>query len=99
MSLVLVYESKGLLIGEGVGQATAQAIRALIAADPDVASIRRLATMYLGPEDVMLAVEVHFRRDGSVADTRRAIDRMTRAIRARYPRIRHVFLDASSISG
>jgi hypothetical protein len=40
---------------------------------------------------------VRFRRDGSVADTRHAIGRMSNAIRAKYPRIRHVFLDASTI--
>jgi len=97
IALVMVYESKGLLIGEGVAKETAHGVRALIAAESDVESIGKLGTLYLGPEDVMLAVEVRFRRDGSVADTRHAIGRMSNAIRAKYPRIRHVFLDASSI--
>jgi len=97
IALVMVYESKGLLIGEGVSRATAQSVREIISAESEVESIGKLGTMYLGPEDVMLAVEVRFRRDKSVADTRHAIGRMTNAIRAKYPRIRHVFLDASSI--
>ena len=97
IALVMVYESKGLLIGEGVTKETAHGVRALIAAESEVESIGKLGTLYLGPEDVMLAVEVRFRRDGSVADTRHAIGRMSSAIRAKYPRIRHVFLDASSI--
>jgi len=97
IALVMVYESKGLLIGEGVTKETAHGVRALIAAESEVESIGKLGTLYLGPEDVMLAVEVRFRRDGSVADTRHAIGRMSNAIRAKYPRIRHVFLDASSI--
>jgi len=97
IALVMVYESKGLLIGEGVAKETAHGVRALIAAESDVESIGKLGTLYLGPEDVMLAVEVRFRRDGSVADTRHAIGRISNAIRAKYPRIRHVFLDASSI--
>jgi len=97
IALVMVYESKGLLVGEGVTKETAHGVRALIAAESEVESIGKLGTLYLGPEDVMLAVEVRFRRDGSVADTRHAIGRMSNAIRAKYPRIRHVFLDASSI--
>jgi len=97
IALVMVYESKGLLIGEGVTKETAHGVRALIAAESEVESIGKLGTLYLGPEDVMLAVEVRFRRDGSVADTRHAIGRISNAIRAKYPRIRHVFLDASSI--
>lgn len=99
IAFVMVYESKSLLVGEGVGRNTAQGIRELIAADPNVQSIGRLATMYLGPDEVMLAVEVHFRADDSGYERRRAITRMTRAIQARYPRIRHVFLDASWLGG
>jgi divalent metal cation (Fe/Co/Zn/Cd) transporter len=95
----MVYESKGLLVGEGVRRETAQGIRDLITADPGVESIGKLATMYLGPDEVMLAVEVHFRQDGSGDERRRSIARMTRAIRDQYPRIRHVFLDASSLGG
>lgn len=97
IALVMVYESKGLLIGEGVERGTTQGLRALISADPAVRGIGKLATMYLGPDDIMLAVEVHFHDDNSLDDTRRAIGRMTDAIRDRYPRIRHVFLDALSI--
>lgn len=99
IALVMVYESKSLLVGEGVGRKTAQGIRELIAADPGVQSIGKLATMYLGPDEVMLAVEVHFRPDGTGDERRRSIARMTRAIRDQYPRIRHVFLDASWLGG
>lgn len=99
IALIMVYESKGLLVGEGVGRATAEGITALITADPGVQSIGKLATMYLGPDEVMLAVEVHFRPDGTGDERRRSIARMTRAIRAKYPRIRHVFLDASWLGG
>jgi cation diffusion facilitator family transporter len=99
IALVMVYESKSLLVGEGVGRTTAQTLRALIASDPAVESIGRLATMYLGPDEVMLALEIRFRSDRSLGETRAAISRMTNAIRARYPRIRHVFIDASAIGG
>jgi cation diffusion facilitator family transporter len=97
IAVVMVYESKSLLVGEGVGRATAQALRTLIASDAAVQSIGKLATLYLGPEDVMLAVEIRFHADNSLDDTRHAIGRITRSIREKYPRIRHVFLDASSI--
>jgi cation diffusion facilitator family transporter len=97
IALVMVYESKGLIVGEGVGRATAQGLRSLIASDAAVQSVGKLATMYLGPQDVMLAVEIHFHADNSLEGTRHAIGRITRQIREKYPRIRHVFLDASSI--
>jgi cation diffusion facilitator family transporter len=97
IALVMVYESKGLLIGEGVETRTTEGLRALLSAEPDVESIGKLITMYLGPDEIMLAIEIRFRRDNAAADNRRAIARLTAAIQKKYPRIRHVFLDASSI--
>ena len=97
IAVVMVYESKSLLVGEGVEKRTAQDLRALIGADPAVTSIGRIATLYLGPDDVILALEVRFHGTDSTAETRHAIARLTGAIQERYPRMRHVFLDASSI--
>jgi divalent metal cation (Fe/Co/Zn/Cd) transporter len=94
----MVYESKCLLVGEGVSRKTAQDLRTLIAGDPAVERVGKLATMYLGPEDVMLAVEIRFHSDNSLEDIRCAIARITQAIRERQPRVRHVFLDALSIA-
>lgn len=97
IAIVMVYESKSLLVGEGVGKNTLRELRGLIAADPAVQSIGRLATLYLGPDDVMLAIDVRFQDASPTVDTRHAIARLTRTIKDRYPRIRHVFIDASSI--
>jgi cation diffusion facilitator family transporter len=98
VALVMVFESKSLLVGEGVERRTAQELRALIGADPAVTSIGRIATLYMGPDDVILALEIRFHGEKSTAETRHAIARLTRAIQERYPRMRHVFLDASSIA-
>ena len=98
IALVMVYESKSLLIGEGVGLQTAEALREIIASEPAVESIGRLGSMYLGPDDIMLAIEVRFRRDRPPGAVRDAIARIKQAILERYPRIRHVLLDAGSIA-
>jgi cation diffusion facilitator family transporter len=97
VAIVMVFESKSLLVGEGVETRTAQDLRALIGADPAVTSIGRIATLYMGPDDVILALEIRFHGEKTTAETRHAIARLTRAIQERYPRMRHVFLDASSI--
>ena len=81
-----------------VGRDTAQGLHELIAGDAAVERVGKLATMYLGPEDVMLAVEIRFHSDNSLEDIRQAIARITHAIRERHPRVRHVFLDAMSIA-
>ena len=95
---ILVHESMGLLIGEGMEPATVADLRKIISADPAVERVNNLLTLYLGPEDVLLAIDLRFRADTDVQDSRKAIARFKGQIQARYPKIRRVCLDTASIS-
>jgi len=97
VSVVMIYESKGLLVGEGVARPTIEGVRAILSADPSVERVDKLLTLYLGPQEVMLAVELRFRADMNVADIRSTLSRLNRAIRERYPKIRRIFLDTTAI--
>jgi cation diffusion facilitator family transporter len=98
MAFVMVFESKGLLVGEGVERQTLAQLRAIVTADADVECLRKLTTLYLGPEEVVLVIELRFRSGIDVADIRHAIERLKRAIQERFPRIRRIFLDSASAS-
>ena len=93
---VMVNESRKLIVGEGVEPRTLKAIRAIVTADPSVVHVGELLTMYLGPEEVMLVVEVRF-RSGDAIDVRGAVARIKQAIEDKYPRIRRVFFDTASL--
>jgi len=55
MSFFLAYETKGLLIGEGVDR-DITTLRLLVEADPGVAHVSRLLTMYFrAPRSVAYA--------------------------------------------
>jgi cation diffusion facilitator family transporter len=97
VAMVMVYESKGLLVGEGVRKSTLEEVRAIVRADPAVDCVEKLLTIYLGPEEILLAIELRFRADTRVGDIRRAVARIRQAIQARHPRIRRIFIDATSI--
>jgi hypothetical protein len=64
-----------------------------VLAEPSVECVDQLTTLYLGPEDVMLVIALRFRLDTPLAEIRRAIAHLKRTIQARYPRIRHIFID------
>jgi cation diffusion facilitator family transporter len=98
VSFVMVFESKELLVGEGMEKRTLRHLRAIVAHDPAVECVDRLSTMYLGPEEVMLVIALQFRLETPLAEIRRAIARIKREIQARYPRVRHVFIDSAAIS-
>jgi cation diffusion facilitator family transporter len=97
MSFFLAYESKGLLIGEGVDSETLGRIRAVIEADPGVEHVSRLLTMYFGPHEVMLTIEVKFRDVLSAAGVRAAVARLHKSVRAECPDITRIYFASESV--
>src|SRR5882672_2602739 len=94
----LAYESKGLLIGEGVSPQTLDSIRAIAGADPSVVEVRKALTMHFGPHDVLLTLDVRFQKHLKSGEIASAINRLEAKIRDRHPEIRHIFIEAKSLS-
>jgi len=92
---IMVNESRALLVGEGVSKATLDGIRTLVCADPAVENVGRLRTLYLGPEEVMLVMEMHMRPDAEMTELRQTTARLKQAIREKYPKVRRVFFDVT----
>lgn len=98
VAVFLAYESKGLLIGEGVLPQTLASIRALTEADSAVARLGRTMTQHFGPNDVLLAMEIQFQPALSAEAAASAIERLDQAIRDRHPEVRNIFLEAQSLA-
>lgn len=75
MAVFLAYETKDLLIGEGLDRETLAQLRAIITRDKAVQHIERLLTHFFGPDDVLLTVEVRFREELSSREIRIAVAR------------------------
>jgi cation diffusion facilitator family transporter len=97
VAVVLAYESRGLLLGESADPKTVASIRALAEADSAVERVRHPLTMHFGPEQVLLNLDVQFRRGLSAPELEPAVDRLEAAIRARHPQIKHIFLEGDAI--
>ena len=57
---LLIRESRGLLIGEGIRPETARAIRALALAQPQVRDVGRVLSMYVGPDEALVTMDLDF---------------------------------------
>lgn len=97
VAVFLAYESKGLLVGEGVSKHVLGDIRRIAEADAAVARLGRVLTMHFGPNEILLTIELHFEPLLSAADVAAAIDRVDKAIRAAHPDVKHIFLEAQSL--
>ncbi|MEZ5933957.1 MAG: cation diffusion facilitator family transporter [Alphaproteobacteria bacterium] len=93
---LLAYEAKGLLIGEGVEPETRRGIRAVIAEQQGILRLNELRSMHLGPQEVLLTISVDFGSDMTADQVETAISKMEREIKARYPEVRRVFIEAQN---
>jgi len=93
----LAYESKGLLIGEGVDPQTLASINAIAGAEPAVAEVRKALTMHLGPQEVLLTLDIRFHKDLTTAEIAAAIDELEAKIRNRHHEIRYIYIEAKSL--
>jgi cation diffusion facilitator family transporter len=93
----LAYESKGLLIGEGVDPQVLASIRTLAAADPAVEEVRKSLTMHFSPDDVLLTLDIRFKKNLKSEGIANAVNRLEKKIRDRHPEIKHIFIEAKSL--
>lgn len=98
VAILLVYESKGLLIGEGILPQTLASIRELTRSDPAVAHLGRALSQHFGPDEVLLTMEIQFQQNLSAAAVASAIERLDRAIRSHHPEVQHIFLETQSLA-
>jgi cation diffusion facilitator family transporter len=96
-AFMLARETGGLLVGESIDHDQVAALKALFLREPALDSVASLRTMQLGPDDVLLAASVQFRRGMSIDEVEQAIGRIETAVAAGHPEIRHLYFDASAL--
>jgi len=98
VAVFLAYETKGLLIGEGVNPETLDDLRSIAGADPAVQEVRKSLTMHFGPHEVLLTLDILFRNELTAEEITSAVNRIEASIRGKYPEIKHIFIEAKSLT-
>lgn len=96
VAVLLIAESRGLLIGEGIRPETARAIRQLALANPGVSGVGRILSMYIGPDDVLVTMDLDFAPGVSAAEAATATTALQGQVRAAYPAIKRLFIEAAA---
>ncbi len=92
----LAYESQSLLTGEAVFPEVRRGIEQIAVATPDVVGINQVLTMHFGPREVLVALSLDFDDTVSAARIESAVGQIERAIKAQFPEIARVFVEAKS---
>ncbi|GAB3853270.1 cation diffusion facilitator family transporter [Hymenobacter terrigena] len=98
VAIFLVGRTKGLLVGTGVDAATLANLERIARAQPQVCEIRSPLSMYLGPNDVILALDVQFADDLTSGEVAGAVEQLQDAIRAEHPEVQRIFIEAKNLA-
>lgn len=92
VAVLLIGQSRGLLIGEGIRPETSRDIRAMALALPGVSDVGDILSMYIGPEDVLVTIDLNFLDGTDTTVAAETVLVLGREVRARYPMIKRLFI-------
>ena len=98
IALVLLRETRSLLIGEGLGREDIEDIVFIVEDDPAVIKCGRVLTVYFGPESMLMNLDVTFDDELDEGDILQAVDRIERELMDEYPQTTSIFIEAESLN-
>ena len=93
VAVILGVETKSLLVGEGATPEDTERIRDAINADPDVEALIHMKTLYLGPDELLVAAKIAFARTKRLVEVAATIDAVEARIRLAVPIARVIYLE------
>ena len=97
-ALWLAYESRSLLVGEAADPEMVADIRRIVLDDPAVTGLGVVLTMHLGPDDVLLNIEVKFTPGLPAEGIHAAVHRIEERINEPYPEVSRIFIEVEALS-
>ncbi|HSM04625.1 MAG TPA: cation diffusion facilitator family transporter [Longimicrobiales bacterium] len=93
VAVFLAWETRALLVGETVGPRLLESVRNVCSEQPEVAALIRTRGVHLGPDEVLLALDVRFRPDLDGDGVARAVDSLEAALRAAEPKLARILVE------
>ena len=93
VAITLGIETKSLLVGEGATDADHAKIVAAITEGPEVDHLIHIKTLYLGPDELLVAAKLAFAGDKPLAEVAADIDIVEARVRRAVPTARAIYLE------
>jgi len=92
VSIFVALRIKGLIVGRSAEEDLQEALKAEIAADPDIEELFRAITLQMGP-DVMLAIKIRMRAGLSLETAIERINALEVRIKTKFPEVAWCFVE------
>jgi cation diffusion facilitator family transporter len=93
VAVVLGIETKSLLVGEGASVEDDTRIRELIAGHGSVSRLIHMKTLYLGPDELLVAAKVAFGDGATIEQVANSINDLEADLRAAVPVARVIYIE------
>ena len=93
----LARETKSLLIGESAEPQIVQGIQEMVQKSPIIEGVNEILTMHMGPDFILVTLGADFVDSASAAAVERQIAELDSQIKARFPRVKRVFIEAEKL--
>ena len=93
VAVVLGIETKSLLVGEGATMADHDRILAALEDGPQVEKVIHMKTLYLGPDELLVAAKLGFASDRPLGEVAHDIDVIEARVRDAVPIARVIYLE------
>jgi cation diffusion facilitator family transporter len=93
VAIVLVRESRSLLMGETPDASELNEVVKIVESNPTVNKVVKHLSNYLAPEEVIMAIKVNFKPDITSQDITVAIAQLREDIQGRYPHYKQLFIE------
>ena len=97
VSFFFAVECKALLVGEGLSQRNVDKINRILDEEPRITLYHRPLSLYFGPNEVLVNLDVHFIDDLNSDKIEETIDRIEAAIKKAIPAVNRIYIEAESI--
>lgn len=97
VSIVLLRETKELIIGEGLSGDELAEVAGIVEGRPEVTKCGRILSLYLGPHDMLMTMDVTFDETAGDADIDEVIDGIERDIVAAFPQTTRIFIEPETL--
>lgn len=97
-AVFLMNRTRSLLVGESGDEEIVNGIRALLLADPRIASVGRVLTAQMSPGYLLLNLDLRFDHERVGMGLPEAIADVERAIRTAFPSVKEVFIEAQALA-
>lgn len=93
----LVARTKGLLVGESASPEIRDSIQNIVSSDEAVSAAEPPITFHLGPQDVMLALNIEFEDALGADEIEAAVRRIEEKVRETHAEVKRIFIEAASV--